>query len=52
MTDTQKIKAIEKIISKSFEFEPSDKERKDGYFEAITIAICAIIETDQGGVEK
>ena len=52
MTDTQKIKAIEKIIASAFEFEPTENERKDGYYEAVAVAISAIIDIDQGGEDN
>lgn len=42
MSDTEKIKVIDKIIAKAFEYEPI-RDSKTGYYEGIISAILGVI---------
>ena len=47
MTDKQKIKLIDRIVTNAYEFEPKREEHKGAYFEGVISAICAVIIVDE-----
>lgn len=46
MTDSQKLKIIDSIITCAYEFKPHEPDRKGAYFEAIVSMICAVLTVD------
>lgn len=46
MTDAQKLQVIDSIITRAYEFEPHEPDRKGAYFEAMVAAICAVLTVD------
>lgn len=49
MTDAQKIKIIDKIISTAYEFVPPDEKSRSGYYEGVINALYAVLNTEDGG---
>lgn len=48
MTDKQKLQVIDSIVSKAYEWEPADTEKRGSYFEGVLSAIVGVLATEEG----
>ena len=51
MTDTEKLKVIDAIVSSAYEWYPKEAEYRGAYFEGVLSSICAVVMMGEGEAE-
>jgi hypothetical protein len=51
MTDKEKLKVVNAIVSSAYEWQPDEKEIRGAFFEGVMSSICAVMMMGEGETE-